>query len=162
MSDYEESVFYHEDRTMTLREILSSKGSAIFSIHPQATLHDAARQLIHHRVGALLVLNEDHQGRASDIQGIITERDLLRAYAQDCTALENRQVAEVMSKQVITGTPDDQVEDVMGFMTRERKRHLPIVAENRIVGVVSIGDVVKAQHARLALENRFMKDYISS
>lgn len=147
---------------MHIREILAAKGGTIFSIGPDASLHEVAERLVEHNVGALLVMNPNHEGRASEMAGIITERDLLRAYATDYNALGTLRAADVMSAKVTTGSPNDLIEDVMGFMTGQRKRHLPIVADGRVVGMVSIGDVVKAQHDRLALENRFMKDYISS
>jgi CBS domain-containing protein len=71
-------------------------------------------------------------------------------------------VADVMSTNLITGVPGDAIENVMGLMTTKRIRHLPVVAEGRLIGIISIGDVVKAQHDHLAMENRFMKDYIRS
>ena len=70
-------------------------------------------------------------------------------------------VAELMTSNVITASPDDSVEQIMGLMTTKRIRHLPVLADDRVVGVVSIGDIVKAQHDSLAVENRFMKDYIA-
>jgi len=76
--------------------------------------------------------------------------------------LEKTRVAEVMSTQLTLGTLEEELDQVMGVMTRERKRHLPVVANGRVEGIVSIGDVVKAQHDLLAVENRFMKDYIRS
>jgi CBS domain-containing protein len=145
-----------------LREILAVKGDAIFSISPHATLQDAAKTLVQCRVGALLVFENDGERAADQILGIISERDLLRSCAANPGTLEQVKVSEVMSSPVITGTPEDRVEHVMGLMTRERKRHLPVVAQGRLVGIISIGDLVKWQHDQLAIENRFMKDYISS
>jgi CBS domain-containing protein len=147
---------------MKLQEILAAKGSTVYTISPTATLHVAAQTLVGYRVGALLVFEDGTDHTADRILGIVSERDLLRSWAADAACLERIRVAEVMSHPVVTGTPDDRVEDVMGLMTRERKRHLPVVAGGRLVGIVSIGDVVKCQHDQLALENRFMKDYISS
>jgi CBS domain-containing protein len=69
-------------------------------------------------------------------------------------------VAEAMTANLVTGTPDDEVESVMGLMTSRRIRHLPILVEGRLAGIISIGDVVKAQHDRLIMENQFMQDYI--
>jgi len=146
---------------MRLCEILAAKGGGIYWITPQATLREAARRMIEHRVGALLVLDEGHQHLASEIRGILSERDLLWACADPAASLEALTVADAMSKPVVTAGPDDRVDDVMGLMTRERKRHLPVVAEGRLLGMVSIGDLVKSHHDHLALENRFMKDYIS-
>jgi len=147
---------------MTLREILSGKGDALYHIGPDATLREVAVSLVQHRVGALLVMTPDHLRRRENLLGIVTERDFLGVCAREGDALDRCRVAEVMSPQVITGTLDDLVEDVMGLMTRERKRHLPVVDGQHIVGMISIGDLVKWQHHHLSVENRFMKDYIRS
>jgi CBS domain-containing protein len=144
---------------MRLREILHAKGEAVFFIAPDATLQDVVRTLIEHRVGSLLVL-ESGTTTAVELLGIITERDILHACAAGSRPLTEVRVSEVMSTALVTGTPDDEVEEVMGLMTTRRIRHLPVIAEGRLVGMISIGDVVKAQHDSLAMENQFMKDYI--
>jgi CBS domain-containing protein len=127
-------------------------------------------RLIEHGIGSLVVCESDEAGEDRLI-GIVTDRDLFLAHAgkkchgshkttagqcpwMSCT------VAELMTAPAITATPEDSVEQVMGLMTTKRIRHLPVVAEGRMVGLVSIGDVVKAQHDHLAMENRYMKDYI--
>ena len=145
---------------MTLGQILAAKGNEVYTITPDATLRQLAKRLVQCRVGALPVFPAGHQGRAEQMLGIVSERDLLRICADDDSSLDQVLVAEVMSTPVITAKPDDSVEGVMGLMTRERKRHLPVFAEGRLIGIVSIGDIVKSQHDRLAIENRFMKDYI--
>jgi len=146
---------------MTLDEILKAKGKTVYTIDPEATLDDVVRTLVQHNVGSLLVRK---QGAAEDAQpvGIITERDILHACAAGKASLADSKVSEVMTGDLITATPGDAVENVMGLMTGKRIRHLPVVSEGKLVGVVSIGDVVKAQLNRLAMENRFMKDYIQS
>jgi CBS domain-containing protein len=97
------------------------------------------------------------QGR---MVGIITERDVLRSFVKTRKPLTELLVADFMTADVVTGTPEDDVEDAMGLMTRRRIRHLPILDDNRLAGLISIGDVVKAQHDTLSLENHFMKSYI--
>jgi CBS domain-containing protein len=146
---------------MTLREILAAKGNEVFTIAPDASLRETAQRLVERRVGALVVFEPGHELRADEMRGIISERDLLRTCANQGASLDEVRVADVMSPRVITGSPDDRVEDVMGLMTQRRMRHLPVVSDGRLVGMVSIGDVVKSQHDLLAMENRFMKDYIS-
>ena len=146
---------------MRLYEILSAKGSMVYAIGSQVGLRDAAKQLVRHNVGALLVLEEEGSRLAKHIRGIISERDLLHAYAGKAESLDELRVHDVMTTDVLLGSPSDRVEDVMGLMTQRRIRHLPVVSDDRIVGIVSIGDVVKAQHACLAIENQFMKEYIS-
>lgn len=146
---------------MTLRAILDTKGSVVYTILPGATLEDAARDMARHNVGSLLVCGEGEGCEKKDrLLGIITERDLLHAVASGKTPPSAFQVSTVMSTVVVTAAPDDAIEQAMGLMTARRIRHLPVVEEGRLLGLVSIGDVVKAQYNRLAMENRFMKDYI--
>jgi CBS domain-containing protein len=144
---------------MTLYEILKAKGGVVYTIEPMATLAEVAHRLVTHNVGSLLVCNPDCTAR-DELLGIITERDILHVTAEYHDSWSGRKAADHMSTRLITATPDDSVEAVMGLMTENRVRHLPVMADDRLVGIVSIGDVVKAQHDRLAIENRFMKDYI--
>ena len=94
--------------------------------------------------------------------GIVTERDILYQFASDPEDSAHVPVAAVMTKEVVTAAPGDSVEQILGVITARRIRHLPVIRDGRLIGVVSIGDLVKAQHDRLAMENRFMKDYIES
>ena len=144
---------------MKLQEILMVKGSLVYTISPEATLQDVVRTLVEHRIGALVVCRGDAAGQEEPL-GIVTERDILHCCVAGSRALGQVKVGEAMSAALITGTPDDEVERVMGLMTTHRIRHLPVLCEGRLAGIISIGDVVKAQHDRLAMENRFMKDYI--
>ena len=93
--------------------------------------------------------------------GIISERDILRFCAAGKSTLASAKVSEVMTTRLVTGSPDQSLEEAMGVMTRTRIRHLPIVSEGRLVGIVSIGDLVKNQLEQLAMENHFMKSYIT-
>ncbi len=143
---------------MTLQDILAAKGSQVFTVEPEATLADVVRLLTEHNVGCLLVCRRE--GDQEKPVGIVTERDLLHAQAAGKGPLEQVKVTEVMTAKLLTGSPEDAVELVMGLMTTKRIRHLPVLSQGRLVGLVSIGDLVKAQHDQLAAENRFMKDYI--
>lgn len=143
---------------MLLQDILNEKGTAVYTIRPDATLQDVVYRLVHHKVGSLVVTGDgDPEG---DVVGIITERDILRACASERGPLSSIPVSDVMSTRLHTGAPDGTMEDAMGLMTDNRIRHLPVLAQGKLAGIVSIGDVVKAQHDHLAMENRFMKDYI--
>ena len=144
---------------MTLNDILSEKGRAVFSISPDATLDQAVAVLVEHNVGALLVCHEEC-GEQRTVAGIISERDLLHAHAQGKIPFGKFHVRDVMTTTLFTGTPEDSVEQVMGVMTSRRIRHLPVLDGGRLVGMISIGDVVKAQIGRLSMENRFLQDYI--
>lgn len=146
---------------MTVQDILLAKGNTVYTIEPDATLDEAATTLVKHRIGSLLVCRRD-LAEGEQLVGIITERDLLYCSAERQCLLREVKVSEVMTTKLVTGTPEEPVEQVMGQMTAHRIRHLPILSGGRLVGMISIGDVVKAQHAQLALENRFMKDYIQS
>lgn len=145
---------------MTLFDILKAKGTTVYTIGPEATLQEAADELVRRNVGSLVVCTRDAQA-GEKLLGILTERDILHVCASVRGPLNTLAVQEVMTAQLITASPQDSVDDVMGLMTNRRIRHLPVLADGRLVGVISIGDIVKAQHDRLALENHFMKNYIS-
>ncbi len=140
---------------MTVREILERKGTTIYTTAPKATLLEAAQLMMKYRIGSLLVVVD------GNLMGIFTERDLLRVAATGKVLSEIR-VEEAMTRGVITGKADDSVTDVMKLLTEKRVRHLPILEENRLVGLISIGDVVKAQYEALEFENHLLKSYISS
>lgn len=144
---------------MTVREILRAKGSEIHSISPEATLQDVAVRLVENHCGSLLIC--DDRSRSS-LVGIITERDLLRAAASNGGSLERLSVRDYMTTRLITGHPDSTIEEVMGIMTEHRIRHLPVMDGPELTGVISIGDVVKAQHHEMAQENHYLKSYIHS
>lgn len=143
---------------MLLRNILHRKGGMVYTVRPDAALQDVLYRLVHHRIGALVVTSNGEQD--GEVQGIITERDILRTCASGHWPLSALRVSDFMTKELIIGAPDDPIEEAMRLMTEKRIRHLPVLSEGRLVGMVSIGDVVKAQHDLLAVENRFMKDYI--
>jgi CBS domain-containing protein len=140
---------------MKVRDLLQVKGTAVMSIHPEATLHDALAALVRHRIGSLVVLDD-----AGKVAGIITERDLLRECLLRGEQLKDLQVREVMTTRLIIGVPEDQVSYIMGIMTHNRIRHLPIMDGQRLEGLISIGDLVKAQLEETEFENRYLKEYI--
>jgi len=144
---------------MTLQEILRSKGTKVHSIDPQASLEDVVQKLVKHNCGSLVVCaaGDCENGR---MLGIITERDILRACAAHRAPLEKLKVSDVMTTNVVAGSPGDSVEDTMGLMTDRRVRHLPVLEDGRLQGMISIGDVVKAQHDSLSMENHYLKSYI--
>jgi CBS domain-containing protein len=141
---------------MRVQEILNVKGDAVHTTSPDVTLSNAIAKLVQCNVGSLLVCDGD------DMVGILSERDILRACAAHKRPLEELTVREHMSAHLITGTPDEDVADVMGLMTARRIRHLPILKDGKLAGMISIGDVVKAHHAKLKMENHYLKTYIQS
>jgi CBS domain-containing protein len=155
------SSFTSEGFSMLIQEILEAKGHAVTTIGPEASLADVANMLVKHKIGSLLICRHDEAGEM-ELLGIVTERDILYQFASAPEESANVPVAEIMTKEIISAAPSDSVEQILGVMTAKRIRHLPVLHEGRLVGIVSIGDLVKAQHDRLAMENRFMKDYIVS
>lgn len=145
---------------MTLYEILKAKGSEVFTIRPDVTLEEAVRELVRRNVGCLVVCDRGLQ-EGERLAGMLSERDILRFCASGKGPLTAFTVASAMTVQIIAGTPQDSVEKIMGLMTTHRIRHLPVLAEGRLIGIVSIGDVVKSQHDRLAMENQFIKNYMT-
>jgi CBS domain-containing protein len=146
---------------MQLQDILATKGATVLTTTPEATLADAVRQMCDHKVGSMLVCQRDVK-LGERLVGIITERDLLRCFAAGKCDLTVITVAEVMTTKLITARPGDSVNDLMGVMTTHRIRHVPVLSEERLVGMVSIGDLLKAQHDNLVVENQFMREYIQS
>jgi CBS domain-containing protein len=143
---------------MLLKEILHDKGGQVHAIGPQATLKDAVAQLVRHNIGSLIVRQgEDLSG---SVLGIITERDILRAQACQTQPLDQLRVATVMSVDLVTAEPDSDLGRAMWLMTTRRVRHLPVISAGELLGIVSIGDIVKAHHDRLELENHHMRSYI--
>jgi len=138
---------------MVVRDILQHKGVHVHSIESSATMTAASQRMMEFRCGSLMVFDGD------ELVGIITERDVLRTCATG-TNLDEVLVAESMTRDMVTGTPDDDVKDVMGVLTRQRIRHLPILENGQLVGLISIGDVVKCQYDALEFENHVLKSYI--
>jgi CBS domain-containing protein len=124
---------------MKVRTILATKGTNVITIRPKQSLREAAQLLAEHNIGVLVVVNEARQP-----VGIISERDVIRTAArrEDVFSLP---VNQVMTKEVITGLPQDDLERVAHTMTEKRFRHLPIMEHGELVGIVSIGDIVKYQ-----------------
>ncbi len=147
---------------MTLREILRGKGAAVHTIGPEASLDDAVEQLVRHNVGSLIVCDPAADEDSPPMIGILTERDVLRTCAAHRGGLQEITVGEVMSFPVTTGRPNDDIAHTMQVLTRRRIRHLPVMDEGRLMGMISIGDLVKAQSDQLSLENHYLKNYIQS
>lgn len=140
---------------MKVKDILEGKGTTVATIPAEASLHDALRLLVKLSIGSLVVTD----GHAP-LVGIITERDLLQECAAHPEGVKELSVREIMSTNPIIGVPEDEVAYVMGIMTHNRIRHLPILDGERLAGMISIGDVVKAQLEAAEFENRYLRDYI--
>jgi len=139
---------------MRIREVLDHKGVSVVTVEPDRTVLDAMRVLVEHNVGSVIVTREE------TILGILTERDVLRLGADDPDSLSTTLVGEAMTKDLVVGVAEDLVDYAAGVMTANRIRHLPIVDGDRLTGVLSIGDVVKALKQEKEVENRYLRQYI--
>lgn len=142
---------------MTIARILQQKGGTIMGVSPDQSLQEAAAILTEKRVGALVVLDSD--GR---LHGILSERDIVRLCAQTGAAAMMAKVADAMTKEVLTAAPKDKVDSALARMTDRRIRHLPVLEGQKLVGVVSIGDLVKAKIDEARQEADAMRAYIAT
>jgi CBS domain-containing protein len=140
---------------MTVKTILSRKGSAVVTIAPAASLAEAAKLLSTHRIGALIVTDPDAR-----VIGVLSERDIVRALADRGAAALDLRVEQAMTRRVVTTGEADTVGEIMERMTAGKFRHIPVVEDDRLVGVVSIGDVVKYRLEEVERESNAMRDYI--
>jgi CBS domain-containing protein len=143
--------------SMRVSVILEAKGSDVTTIRRTATVGDAVAELVRHRVGALVVSPGD-----GTIEGIVSERDVVRCLSElhaDVLALP---VRSVMSSSVHQCSPDDSVDSIMNLMTEERIRHVPVVSEGLLCGIISIGDVVKSRMGELEKDRNELMEYINA
>lgn len=140
---------------MMLEHILREKGRNVFAVSEDANLKGAAEMLEARRVGALVIL-----GESGGLIGVLSERDIVRAIARTGSAALQATVGSVMTRAVVTAQPAETVEQAMNKMTDRRIRHLPVVENGRLVGVVSIGDLVKWRIAEAHAEIDAMRSYI--
>ena len=142
---------------MKVSDLLKAKGSGVTTIYPHNTVKEALTSLIENKVGSLVVIDSNLFPL-----GIITERDILRVvYQKEDANWYGASVEETMTKNIIIGVPDDDVEYIMSLMTTNRFRHVPILENNKLAGLISIGDIVKSQLKSMKTENRYLADYIS-
>ena len=141
---------------MKVKEILHRKGDAVATVDPSETVATAVALLAEHGVGALVASTD-----GTHIDGIVSERDVVRAIDTGGAAILDDTVSTVMTAEVHTCDPDDHIDELMRVMTDQRIRHLPVVEGGRLTGIISIGDVVKRRMDELENENRNLTDYIS-
>ncbi len=140
---------------MLVAEILKDKGDAVYAIVPDLPLADACSELDRLRVGALMVCDADK------VVGVLSERDVVKAVARDGQAALTRPVSAYMTAEVVFAAPGETVAILMGRMTDRRIRHLPVLRDGRLAGVISIGDVVKCQIAEATQEAESLRTYIA-
>ena len=141
---------------MNVSSILKTKGDRVVTARPDWTVSELSQQLRAERIGALVVSVDDSQ-----IAGIVSERDIVRCLAEKGAAALDCRVDDIMQAEVVTVTPEVAIEDVMATMTAHRIRHLPVVVDGKLAGIISIGDVVKHRLEALESETEAMRHYIA-
>ncbi len=141
---------------MTVAMILSDKGRHVVTSPPETTLREVAVELMRHGIGALVIVDGD-----GSVIGLISERDLVAAIATGGASALDEQVADHMQVNPVTAHENDTVDSTMQTMTIERRRHLPVLRERRLCGLISIGDVVKHRIRVIEEEHRSMREYIA-
>jgi CBS domain-containing protein len=142
---------------MTVKAILSAKGGEVATIEPSATVAAAAKRLAERRIGALVVTGADRR-----VIGIVSERDIVQALAVRGTAALDMPLSDIMTRKVTTCSPPDTISSLMERMTQGKFRHLPVIDQGRLVGIVSIGDAVKHRLEQMEREQSALRDYIQT
>lgn len=142
---------------MNVASILKAKGQAVTTARPDTSLLDITQKLAAKKIGAIVIVGENGQ-----VAGIISERDIIRAIAERGVAALNIPAADVMTRSVITCQKAHLVDELMELMTKGRFRHLPVVEDNSLVGIISIGDVVKNHVAEVEMEVSAMRGYLAT
>ena len=137
-------------------EILNEKGSDLLQIEADASVFEAVKRMVEANVGSLLVTE------GGEITGIVTERDYLRRVALEGRTDKETAVREIMSSPLIVVAPETSIDECMALMTDRRIRHLPVVDGGRVVGIVSIGDLVKFTSAQQGFEIKYLTEYITA
>jgi CBS domain-containing protein len=141
---------------MNVEAILKVKGDAVVTIAPTATIAEAVELLCRKRIGALVV-----SAGGAEPQGILSERDIVHGLGAQGASLLDRRVQDLMTKAVVTCSPQDRLADLMALMTERRIRHIPVLRNGRLAGLVSIGDVVKNRLDEIELETSSLKAYVA-
>lgn len=142
---------------MIVSRILSLKGRDVATIEPHRSLSEAAKVLAERRIGALLIIDGQQP-----VSGIISERDIVRAVATQGAAALEQPVSRFMTEKVLTCTGETPINDIMEMMTEQKFRHVPVVENGRLVGIISIGDVVKLRVEEIEAEAQAIKEYIAT
>jgi len=141
---------------MLVTEILKDKGDAVFSVAPDKTLVEACREMQTRKIGAVMVCDSDR------VVGVLSERDVVRAVAASGPQALSEAVSAYMTRDIVFAEPTDTVATLMSRMTDRRIRHLPVLREKRLIGVISIGDVVKCQIEEATREAESLRTYIAA
>jgi CBS domain-containing protein len=142
---------------MRVRDVLAHKGHDVVTVRPDATCRDLLALLARHNIGAVVVSSD-----GISVDGIVSERDVVRQLNEHGAAVLDAPVSQIATRVVATCGPEDSLDDLRETMTLRRIRHIPVVAEGRLIGIVSIGDVVKSTISELQDEKQHLIDYLQS
>lgn len=141
---------------ITIRDILNEKGQNVYYVSPDTTVFESLEKMSSHDVGSMLVME------AEKLLGIFTERDYMKKIILQNKASKTTMVKDIMSTNPVCATPSESVDNALSVMTKQHCRHLPIIEESKIIGVVSIGDLVKKKISDMDATIKYLSDYISS
>lgn len=141
---------------MKVKEILAEKGARVVTIDPESLLFDTIAVASANRIGSLMVVD-----KSGKIMGIVAAKDILMTVVNRYDDLKTVTVGEIMTKDLIVCSPEDDTEYILSVMTENRVRHIPVLEGSELKGIVSIGDVVKSQLTEKHVENKYLKDYIA-
>ena len=143
------------DHKVKISTILYNKGSVVYSISPENTLKQMVDEMLAKKIGSLLVTDKEDA-----LVGIISERDFLTIVGEHTKDWEDITVSDVMTKEVVTAAPEDTLEQVMSIMTEHHIRHIPVIGNDKIVGVLALGDIINALLDKSLFQNKLLKRYI--
>ncbi len=140
---------------MKVSDILHEKNFDIITTNPDEEIQSVMEILISNKISCLPVMNADN-----DLIGIISDKDIFKAVFKDQQGFATTTVDSLMTRDLIVGVPDDDIEYISGVMTQNRIRHIPILDKNKLIGLISTGDIVKTQMKKIKIENRYLKQYV--
>jgi len=137
-------------------DILEKKGFQVFSISQNASIEEAIDTLVKNNIGVLLIFDE-----SNNLTGILSERDIIRLINKNKVDFLSKTVSEIMTTNILLANIDDDINYIENIMTTNRIRHIPIYDKNKLVGLISIGDIIKAKLSEQQVQNKYLMDYIS-
>ena len=141
---------------MKIKDILARKGGKVVTLKSDQSILEAAQEMVRHKIGAILVVDDNNAPI-----GIFSERDFTRMVALEGCDSQNTALSEAMTKDLLIGLPDDDVEETLSLMTEKRFRHLPVMEGGKLVGIVSQGDLVKEHAKHHQFEAHYLRDYVT-
>jgi len=141
---------------MQVKDILRNKNREVITATAATMVPEAMKALIANKISCLPVVSEAHE-----LEGIISDKDIFKKVHEDPEGFQNSTVGELMSRELIVGLMEDEIAYIAGVMTNNRIRHVPIVEDSKLKGLVSVGDIVKTQIESIKVENRYLKQYIA-